>query len=128
MMEIRCVRKEEASTLLQPNCPFCGLSLDWGTGYEHVTGFVERGECGTRWCPDFAGGAGIDRSKACEHIAKLKSVVSVSLEEIRKIEIYITGKSIVQPTHQEFIDRNFVLDEIRSKLRALRVQSGEVKP
>ena len=38
-----------------------------------MTGFVERGECGTRWCPDFKGGAGIDRSKACEHIARLRA-------------------------------------------------------
>ena len=51
-------------------------------------------------------------------------MVAVSVEAIRDIEIYIRGKGIVQPTHQEFKDRNFVLDEIRSKLRALRANQG----
>ena len=51
-------------------------------------------------------------------------MVAVSVEAIRDIEIYIGGKGIVQPTHQEFKDRNFVLDEIRSKLRALRTNQG----
>ena len=40
-------------------------------------------------------------------------------EGLRYLELYVTGKGIVQPTHQEFIERNFILDEIRSKITAL---------
>ena len=53
-----------------------------------------------------------------------EGMVQVDREAITAIEIYIAGKRIVQPTHQEFIDRNFVLDEIRSMVRALRANQG----
>jgi hypothetical protein len=47
------------------------------------------------------------------------------LEKTLDLDVYISGKGIVQPTHQEFRDRNFVLDHIRADLRAIR---AAVKP
>lgn len=68
--------KEEAHLLAQPNCPHCGLPLNWGPSgrYQHVKWFVEHGECGSKWCPDIVGERGFtERSKACEHIAALRA-------------------------------------------------------
>jgi len=87
--EIRVVRFDEAHTLAQPNCPYCGDPLDWGKSklHQHVTGFVMACECGTRLCPDFEGDRGVQyRSPACEKIADLRArLARVERDHLRRM-------------------------------------------
>lgn len=88
--EIQIVRFEEASSLKQSSCPFCGDPLDWGKSklHQHVTGYVMGCECGTRLCPDFEGERGVQsRSLACEKIADLRArLARVERNHMRRIE------------------------------------------
>lgn len=59
------------------------------------------------------------------HVAILAREVARLRDGLTKIDVYIAGKRIVQPTHQEFIDRNFVLDELRGMARDIRANQGE---
>lgn len=83
--------KEEAHLLPQPNCPHCGLPLDWGKSgqYIHVKWFMERGECGSEWCPDFPPEHGFrNRSKACESIVAAhqeRDRLREELESVRSV-------------------------------------------
>lgn len=88
--KIRIVLFEDAHTLAQTSCPYCGDPLDWGKNgvHQHVTGFVMACECGTRLCPDFEGERGVQsRSLACEKIADLRSrLARVERNHLRRME------------------------------------------
>lgn len=87
--------KDQAHTLKQPNCPWCGLPIRWGKGYKHVLGFEETGECGSHWFPDYPEHPiEFGRSKACEHIANLRGAIEADEERLKAAAIRVWGEHV----------------------------------